>query len=384
MIAFLIINQMKITQIEKNLELGEKYLEEGKYEEAILAYDNVIKIDEKNVWAYEGKGATYLGMENYSEAETHLETAKSIDFTDNGKVLMSEVYINTDRKDQGMALVEEVAQNQPEDPKTVIQMADLYNQINENDKVIELLEKQIEITKDKETLKKLYDALIPAYINGGKSDAEMKALIDQAKSGIGEYTNLYYQYYASYAQILDEYRKAEASKFDKNVIKNLPDVTDTFSPYEFKQPLYFMMQDISGDAIPELVISGYDPNNIRNAYDEVQTEYKIIDTYRLVDGKPKRIFGGPPMGVRATYTICENQILKCSGSGGAANQHYNFYKIEGNSDAVYQNVEFDGFDGVPKYFLTDATHKNTQISKEEAWSIIDGYVPKKDIRWITL
>uniref|UniRef100_UPI003594047D tetratricopeptide repeat protein n=1 Tax=Acetobacterium sp. TaxID=1872094 RepID=UPI003594047D len=101
--GFLIMNQMNISQIEKNLELGEKYLEEGKYEEAILAYDDVIKIDQKNVLAYEGKGATYLGMANYSEAESQLETAKSIDFTDNGKVLMSEVYINTDRKDQGMA-----------------------------------------------------------------------------------------------------------------------------------------------------------------------------------------------------------------------------------------------------------------------------------------
>lgn len=185
-IGFLILNQMKTTEINKALQLGETYLEEGKYEEAILAFDAVITIDAKNVDAYEGKGAAYLGLDDYGAAESQLETAKSINFTNNGKVLMADVYINTARKNEGIALVEEVLNNGQESTKTIILISDLYNQINEYTKVIEILEKRIAITENKEELKKLYDELIPAYIKAGKSEAEILALLEKAAVATGD------------------------------------------------------------------------------------------------------------------------------------------------------------------------------------------------------
>lgn len=382
-VTYLILSQMKTAEINKSLELGEKFLEEGKYEEAILAFDDVIAIDDKNVSAYEGKGATYFGMDNYTEAEAQLETAKSINFTDNGKVLMADIYLKTDRKEQGISLVEEVVKNQPDDTKTVIQIIDLYSQINENTKSIELLDQQIANTKDKGELKTLYDTLIPICVQAGKSDADIKAYLEKAASSIGEYTNAFYQNYALYAPILEEYRKAEANKFSPKVINSLPDVTQTFSPYEYKEPLYYMLEDLSGDAIPELVIAGYDPNNTKAGYGDIQTEYNIIDTYRIINGKPERIFNSIAMGVRARYTICENQIIKSSGSGGANNTHFNFFKLDGSDYTVNQNIEYDGWNG-PKYFLNDANHNNTQLTKEEAFTIINSYIPRGDINWIAL
>lgn len=381
--TYLILSQMKTAEINKALDLGEKYLEDGKYEEAILAFDDVIAIDAKNVSAYEGKGATYFGMDNYTEAEAQLETAKSIDFTDNGKILMADVYLKTDRKDQGLSLVEEVVKNQPDDTKTVIQITDLYSQINENTKSIELLDQQIANTKDKGELRTLYDTLIPICVKAGKSDADIKAYLEKAASSIGEYTNAFYQNYALYAPILEEYRKAGANKFSPKVINSLPDVTQTFSPYEYKEPLYYMLEDLSGDAIPELVIAGYDPNNTKSVYGDIQTEYNIIDTYRIKNGKPERIFISMAMGVRARYTICENQIIKSSGSGGAASQHFNFFKLDGSDYTVNQNIEYDGWNG-PKFFLNDTNHNNTQLTKEEAFTIINSYIPKSDINWIAL
>ncbi|WP_373483620.1 chitobiase/beta-hexosaminidase C-terminal domain-containing protein [Acetobacterium sp.] len=184
--TFLILSQMKTSQMNKALDLGEKYLEEGKYEEAILAFDEVITIEPKQVAAYEGKGASYLGLDNYSEAETQLENAKAIDFTDNGKVLMADVYINTQRKDQGVDLIDEVLKKEPGETKTIIQIADLYSQINEYAKVIDLTEKQIGNTQDKEELKKLYNQLIGAYIKSGKTEAEILALLERAANATGD------------------------------------------------------------------------------------------------------------------------------------------------------------------------------------------------------
>jgi len=162
------------------MDLGEKYLEEGKYEEAILAFDEVITIESKQVTAYEGKGAANIGLKNYTEAETQLGTAKSIDYTDNGKVLMSDVYINTNRKDQGKALLDEVTNNQPDETKVIVYASQLYLQLNEYNKVIDLLEKKITNTTDKEELKKLYDELINTYVKSDKTEAEILALLERA------------------------------------------------------------------------------------------------------------------------------------------------------------------------------------------------------------
>lgn len=188
---------------------------------------------------------------------------------------------------------------------------------------------------------------------------------------------------ADYAQIIAEYQVAEVNKFAPKVINTLPDVTQTFAPYEFKQPLYYMLEDLSGDSIPELVIAGYDLVNTNNPYPDPETAYNIIDVYRLVGGTPERIFGGPPLGIRATCTICENNFFKVRGSGGAASGSYTFYKLNDNLTQTFQRIEYDTWKA-PNYYLTDASHSNYLINQIEAYEIINSYVPRNDINWIKL
>jgi len=42
-------------QIAEQMELGQKYLEEMNYEEAVVAFQKVIELDDRNVEAYLGK-----------------------------------------------------------------------------------------------------------------------------------------------------------------------------------------------------------------------------------------------------------------------------------------------------------------------------------------
>lgn len=51
-------------KLSRQLDLGQKYLESGWYEEAILAFENAISIDEKCMEAYIGGIEAYLMMDD--------------------------------------------------------------------------------------------------------------------------------------------------------------------------------------------------------------------------------------------------------------------------------------------------------------------------------
>lgn len=56
------------SQIKEQLKIADAKLKEGKYEEAIAAYDKVIRLDEKNAEAYEGIGDAYMGLKQPDKA----------------------------------------------------------------------------------------------------------------------------------------------------------------------------------------------------------------------------------------------------------------------------------------------------------------------------
>lgn len=64
---------------EHQLALAYKLLEDGKYEEAIIAFNKVIDIDDKNIEAHIGLSKAYVKLEDYDEAEKVLNKALKID-----------------------------------------------------------------------------------------------------------------------------------------------------------------------------------------------------------------------------------------------------------------------------------------------------------------
>lgn len=61
-------------QIAEQLDLGQRYLSEQKYTEAIVAFQKVIELDDKNVEAYLGLSDVYMAMEDREDAISALET----------------------------------------------------------------------------------------------------------------------------------------------------------------------------------------------------------------------------------------------------------------------------------------------------------------------
>ncbi|WKY44854.1 leucine-rich repeat protein [Eubacteriaceae bacterium ES2] len=201
---------------------------------------------------------------------------------------------------------------------------------------------------------------------------------DSAPSNNVVYANPYKENVESqYSSILQEYRTAASNGFSSSLMNSLPDVNSELFLSSSKSKLYYLLEDISGDSSPELVIAMYDPNTYSSVH---QCDYQIYDVYRLNNGTPERVFDIYSMGYRAIYTLCEDQTVRCYGSGGVNAHSDTFYQLNGNKSSIIQTVTYDN----PYYTLNDATHLNSTISKTEANEIINSYVPRTDINWIAL
>lgn len=98
-------------QVEKKLELAVKYLSENKYEEAILAYNEAIKIDPKNVEARVGLARAYIGVGDFQKAEKAVATAQDIgSLTPEQYQKIVEAYIKQGRFEEAERLLAEARQ----------------------------------------------------------------------------------------------------------------------------------------------------------------------------------------------------------------------------------------------------------------------------------
>lgn len=148
MVSYFVIFQMKTTEINKSLELGQKYLDEGRYEEAIIAFDSVIAIEPKQVAAYEGKGEAYLATENYQEAEKTLIQAQQLEPSAKTNELLIEVYDNTDKTEKSELLLEETVTLLESDIAKATESAELIKYYDQLIALYQRMDKDLELMKN--------------------------------------------------------------------------------------------------------------------------------------------------------------------------------------------------------------------------------------------
>ncbi len=68
LISYLLFMNSKDQRVKRQLSVGEKYLEEMNYENAILAYNLVLEIDPMSEDAYLGLADAYIGLQDYAMA----------------------------------------------------------------------------------------------------------------------------------------------------------------------------------------------------------------------------------------------------------------------------------------------------------------------------
>lgn len=112
-------NKVKAREV---VQLGNKYLSEGKYTEAIIEFEKAIKIDKRNVDGYLGAATAYVNIENIEKAEEVLNLA-----------------IN----------------NVPKESEIYIELSDIYFNENKIEESVEVLDKGYDKTKDEQIKDKL-------------------------------------------------------------------------------------------------------------------------------------------------------------------------------------------------------------------------------------
>ncbi len=81
----------KQAKAAEKIELGQKYLLELNYTEAVASFTEAIKIDPESIPAYMGRAEAYVGLEQYEEAKADYTTA--IEKTDDHPYTQAEAYV---------------------------------------------------------------------------------------------------------------------------------------------------------------------------------------------------------------------------------------------------------------------------------------------------
>ncbi len=124
MAALAVILAVLFTSFRKNaktvteyLDLGENYMDELNYEEAVVAFQEAIRLEPKNTDASLGLGRAYEGAEEYEQAEAaYLSAIDKVSDCGDLYEALAELYIRLDRLEDAEALLEEaISQTDDED-----------------------------------------------------------------------------------------------------------------------------------------------------------------------------------------------------------------------------------------------------------------------------
>ncbi|WP_031547542.1 tetratricopeptide repeat protein [Oribacterium sp. FC2011] len=143
----------KAQQIEKQLTLGNKYLIDLDYEQAILAFNKVIEIDPKITDAYNGLGEAYYKQ---AQAQTDYTAADPLymNSSENYKTVLALISDGTGTTTSEKSL--EVINNDVLGVLTELYgaWADMALKVGDTDRAVEILEEGYLILRDEELLKK--------------------------------------------------------------------------------------------------------------------------------------------------------------------------------------------------------------------------------------
>lgn len=284
-------------QWQEQYDLGVRYLSEGNYEEAIIAFTAAIEIDPLSV---------------------------------NGYLMLSEAYIDLGDSEQAAEILFLGWQNCQSDAQVILDHLEQIGYcVNENGELISFHE--------------LEASAISAY----------REIQDTIYSGIlSQWQNI-------------EYNSLSGADLDISYLwYRFSDRTLSNSGY--------LIDDLNGDRIPELIISTAD------AMESGYAAGMIYDLYTYQNGQVVHLLSS---GERDRYYLCEDSVIANEGSAGAADSMFCYYELNKNTDepSLIEQVRYYGMEtpATPWYYGTTDTidiSEMVQISEAEARDIISQYV----------
>ncbi|OPY55832.1 MAG: von Willebrand factor type A domain protein [Pelotomaculum sp. PtaU1.Bin035] len=161
-------------KVDTQLETAVKYLSEGKYEEAVLAYNGVFKIEPNNLAAYKGLGKTYALLGNSDEAEkTYRQGIYFVDDKEQLKLCLAGLYIDKKSYGQaGEAYYELIRAN----PGCIPAYEGLARLLIAQGRIEEAISRLLECASKNADKERSFSLLAEVYIKAGDRDNALKAI----------------------------------------------------------------------------------------------------------------------------------------------------------------------------------------------------------------
>ena len=146
----------KAAKAQEKIELGQKYLTELNYTEAVASFTEAIELDPENIPAYMGRAEAYIGLKQYDDAKADYTTA--IEKTEEQPYTQAEAYIGRAEVNE-LTTANEDALSDYEAASTALDKVDV-------EKITDVTEQMLEALKIK-----VYNACARLSALFGKNDA---------------------------------------------------------------------------------------------------------------------------------------------------------------------------------------------------------------------
>lgn len=143
-------------QIQEQLDLGNRFLTEGQYEEAVVAFQKAIELDEKNVEAYRGLAHTHENQaetvfaENIQEGLTYydlavqayttlLELVPADEDAVDSLLYIGDVYLDEEQYEEAQVIFEMMRETKGNKTEILERLLIVYKELEDREKQLQIL-----------------------------------------------------------------------------------------------------------------------------------------------------------------------------------------------------------------------------------------------------
>lgn len=146
------------SRLDKLWQIAHESLREKKYLRAEKALLTILRVDERNATAYNRLGILYAKQRAYSDAIECFEIAQSLDPNASSLHNVGLIYLETGQNDKAALAFEQALELEGDVAARHIAYAKVQEQLGNDKKMVEALEKAVDLEPNPQSLKILSDA----------------------------------------------------------------------------------------------------------------------------------------------------------------------------------------------------------------------------------
>ncbi len=161
----------KVTgRLDRIFDIAKEALREKKYLRAEKALLTILRVDERNVGAYNRLGILYAQQKAFDDAIECFEIAQSLEPSASSLHNVGLIYYETERYDKAALAFEQAIEMDDQHASRFVAYAKVQEKLGDNKKMILALEEAVKLEMNPQSLKILADA----YERDGRSELAMK------------------------------------------------------------------------------------------------------------------------------------------------------------------------------------------------------------------